>query len=139
MNDAKVEFEKQTGSLLIKNTHNEEVITEKLARISSLEEEVAKCQQEYVRSLFKILIWKLFLNIFYLSILKKQLNEAKSELVNQIESMTVKNTRSEEIIAEKIAKISSLEEEIVKFKEEYVRNSEKYTVVCTFTVTILWL
>jgi hypothetical protein len=53
--------------------------------------------------------------------------------------MTVKNARSEEIIAEKIAKISSLEEEIVKFKEEYVRNSEKYTVVCTFTVTILWL
>ena len=125
MNDAKVEFEKQTGSLLIKNTHNEEVITEKIARIYGLEEEVAKCQQEYVRSLFKILIWKLFLNIFYLSILKKQLNEAKSELVNQVESMTVKNTRSEEIIAEKIAKISSLEEEIVKFKEEYVRNSEK--------------
>jgi hypothetical protein len=55
LNDAKVEFEKQTGSLLIKNTHNEEVITEKIAGISSLEEEVAKCQQEYVRMLFKIL------------------------------------------------------------------------------------
>jgi hypothetical protein len=65
LNDAKVEFEKQTGSLFIKNTHNEEVITEKIARISGLEEEVAKCQQEYVRSLFKILIWKLFLKHFF--------------------------------------------------------------------------
>jgi hypothetical protein len=36
--------------------------------------------------------------------------------------MVVKNTRSEEIIAEKIARISSLEEEIGKSKEEYVRN-----------------
>ncbi len=36
--------------------------------------------------------------------------------------MVVKNTRSEEIIAEKKARISSLEEEIGKSKEEYVRN-----------------
>jgi hypothetical protein len=47
--------------------------------------------------------------------------------------MSVKNTRSEEIITEKIARISCLDEEIVKYKEEHVRNLEKYTVVCTFT------
>ena len=122
--------------MLIKNTHNEEVITEKITRISSLEEEVAKYQQEYVRMLFKILIRNYSKTFFYYPLLKKQLNEAKNELDSQIESMAVKNTRSEEIITEKIAKISSLEEEIVKYKEEYVRNSEKCTVVCTFTVTI---
>ena len=36
--------------------------------------------------------------------------------------MVVKNTRSEEIIAEKIARISSLEEDFGKSREEYVRN-----------------
>ena len=42
--------------------------------------------------------------------------------------MVVKNTRMEEIIAEKIARISSLEEDFGKSREEYVRNFFKVII-----------